>query len=220
MATKESNLTIKKHQSDNMEEKQRLDNLEDKSKSVDFSRRRFAKTGLAASGVILTLTSRPVLGNFGVCKSPSGFLSGNASGRLYETACYGLSPGFWANHPEKWGDYDPGKYVINGPSVNTNDVGKWTGGTRFTDAFTGSLYFGEHTLMQVLWMTGVNDPYQIGAHSVAALLNASNGFTPPLDAMQVIDMFLEWELQGYYEPTAGVQWYGFDIVTYIQSTFS
>ncbi len=84
-----------------MKEKQSSEGLEDKTKFVDSSRRRFTKSGLAATGVILTLASRPVLAN-AVCKSPSGYASANTSSHIHEM-CFGNSPEYYANTPEAWG---------------------------------------------------------------------------------------------------------------------
>src|SRR5690606_27745011 len=67
---------------------------------VNQSRRRFGKSGLAVTGVLATLASRPVLGTDLVCKSPSGFLSGNLSTHGPAPVCAGRSPGYWKNH--KW----------------------------------------------------------------------------------------------------------------------
>lgn len=71
---------------------------------VDTSRRRFTRAGLSAS-VIMTLASRPALATH--C-SVSGGMSGNAS-MPHQSACHGLTPGFWKTHPEEWScGYEPG----------------------------------------------------------------------------------------------------------------
>lgn len=41
-----------------------------------------------------------------------------------------------------------------------------------------------------------------------------------LSEAQVVNIFNEWDLRGYFQPTAGVKWYGADIVTYLQSTMA
>lgn len=216
---KERNLTIKKHQKDNMEDKQSSESIEDITKSVDPSRRRFTKSGLAASGVILTLASRPVLAN-AVCKSPSGFLSGNTSTHI-EEMCFGNYPDYYANNPQAWlgTQYQPGTYNNQkensnsiGNSSSTNNVDKWVGGTQFQEAFTGSRRFPGRSMMQVLWM---GDP--MGVHLCAALLNAALGLTPPLTEAKIVDMCLEYETKGYFEPTAGVHWFEGDIIYYLES---
>ena len=67
-------------------------------------------------------------------------------------------------------------------------------------------------MMQVLWMNN-----EMGGHCVAALLNSALGLTPPLTEIKVVEIFLEYEMKGYFEPTAGVQWYGQDIIYYLNS---
>jgi hypothetical protein len=71
---------------------------------VNTSRRRFTQVGLSTS-VVMTLASRPAAASF--C-SHSGSMSGNLS-RPGGGTCYGLTPGYWKNHPESWScGYDPG----------------------------------------------------------------------------------------------------------------
>ncbi len=223
-----------------MKDKLQLDNLKDKTKSVDTSRRRFAKTGLAASGVILTLASRPVLANTLLCRSPSGFLSGNTSSHI-EQMCFGNYPDYYANHPEAWQGtrYEPGVYdstkssntnnnsnnnsnnsenssndksSTSGVAGGTNQVDKWVGGTPFQQAFPGSSQFPGRSMMQVLWMNN-----EMGGQCVAALLNSALGLTPPLTEIRVVEIFLEYETKGFFEPTAGVHWYSQDIIYYLNS---
>jgi hypothetical protein len=75
------------------------------------------------------------------------------------------------------------------------------------------------SLMQVLLLGGNLDPYQLGAHFVAALLNAEMGYTKDvLTVPAVKNMFNEWDMNGCYEPSAGIQWYAEDIVRYLQTT--
>lgn len=190
--------------------------------AVDESRRGFTKSGLAMSGVILTLASRPVMAC--TCKSPSGFLSGNVSAPNTTLKCYGLSPGYWKNHPEAWpSPYKAG--TCTGTVKVCSNPANWTtiGATKFASVFNcnnhGSIY-AKYTMFQVVSAGGGSvDPQELGAHIVAALLNARKGLTPVLTEAKVINMFNEWNQNGYFEPTAGVKWYGEDIVDYIVSTF-
>ena len=86
-------MTIQEYQSGEGKQQAPQD-TDDLVKSPDKSRRSFAKSGLVASGVLLTLSSRPVLGEL-VCTSPSGFESGNLSFHGTPIICAGLSPGYW-----------------------------------------------------------------------------------------------------------------------------
>ena len=80
-------------------------------------------------------------------------------------------------------------------------------------------------MMQVMIMSdgnnpwGLSDPDNLGMHIVAALLNAKAGLTPVLSETQVINMWNEWVSNGFFEPTANVQWSSAQIVTYIKTTF-
>jgi len=205
-----------------MNDKQLYECVEDKTKSVDPSRRRFTKSGLAVSGVILTLASRPVLANFGVCKSPSGFLSGNVSAHGNPLLCYGHPPEWWGSNPGAWsGAYQPGTYNNSGEtSKSANEAGKWIGGTPFQTAFPGAISFEGYSMMQSLWLNAGEANQLVGAHCVAALLNAAASLTPALTETQIIDMFLEFEISGTYEPTAGFVWGEDEVITYIESTYS
>lgn len=187
--------------------------------AVDEARRRFSMSGLAVSGVVLTLASRPVLA--GQCLSPSGFQSGNVSHHGTPTTCSGRTPGYWGTHPEEWpSPYEPGECKSDKPGACMK-ADKWEDGTLFCSVFScsgnGSIYTGK-SMMQVILLGGGDDLQQLGAHIVSALLNAKKGWTPVLTEVQVIGMFNEWNLHGYFEPTAGVKWYAADIVTYLKTT--
>ncbi|TAN75820.1 MAG: hypothetical protein EPN14_08360 [Gallionella sp.] len=210
-------MKTKKQQEGEMENHNLPQNVAEQSKSVDESRRRFTKSGLAVSGVLLTLASRSALGNGFVCKSPSGFLSGNVSAHGTPQTCSGLTPGYWGNRPNGW----PLPYLPGTCHSQCSNVSGWTGGTIFSNVFNcngnGSIY-NTYTMMQVIWLGGGGDPYQLGAHIVAALLNARSGRTPVLTEAQVINIFNEWNQKGYFEPTVNVKWYEADIVYYLKTT--
>lgn len=172
--------------------------------SVDYhgpknaSRRRFGKSGLAASGVLITLASRPVLGTE-VCKSPSGFLSGNLSTHGPAPICKGRSPGYWKNHT-KW------------PIPNRTTC-------KFSSVFTcprGSPY-AKVTMLELLSHQSF-DSQNLGMHLVASYLNAVAGWTSFLTVQRIQSMFSEWSSRGYFEPTAGVRWDAAQIVDYLQLT--
>jgi len=225
-------MTINKHHNNEMGE-QHLphDELSDQPKLEDESRRRFTKSGLLVSGVLMTLASRPSLGGgtvYGagqVCKTPSGFLSGNISQHGTPPKCSGRTPGYWGTH-YTW----PSTYKT-GTCTNTQqeqDYKSWSTNncTMYKDSTLGFHCNGygsgylNYSMMQVILLGGVGDPYQIGAHCVAALLNARSGWTPVLTEAQVRNIFNEYNTKGYFQPTAGVKWYPADIVKYLQSTMT
>lgn len=188
----------------------------------DQTRRRLTGSALGASA-ILTLASSPVLGwtGGGQCLTPSGFASGNLSSHGTPPTCTGRTPGYWGTHPEAWlSPYSPGTCA---QSVNgTCKVWK-SDGTLFHPLFNGTTFIKNGkslTLMQVIWLQGNGDPYQLGAHIVAALLNARAGYTPVLTEGAVINIWNEYVAKGYFEPVAGVHWDGPTIVSYLQSTMT
>ncbi|HQT29846.1 MAG TPA: hypothetical protein PLE48_03275 [Thiobacillus sp.] len=197
--------------------------------TVDQSRRKLAGGAIGATA-ILTLASRPVLA--GVCESPSAAFSGNMSQHGTPITCSGLSPGYWKEKPNKWPvSYDPGSC-----SNQCNQVENWSAGTLFHPLFSGDNFIAyvdggrmavltSLSMMQVMQMSNGNNPWDLsdpdnlGAHIVAALLNAAAGLTPVLSESDVTNMWREWESQGYFEPVAGVKWKSKEIVDYIKSTF-
>ena len=207
--------------------------VEDANAPRNKSRRQFA---LAGSAVLLTVASRPVLANTAVCKSPSGFLSGNLSQHGTVKYSNGLTPGYWKNH-YGYGDW-PSPYVCGTlkDSKYCNSTDSWIDGesttTKCKDQFhttSKCLKYATYTkdghtyaysLMQVMWMGGTTDTYEFGAHMCAALLNAQKGLTSCLTVQNVKDMWNECDQKGYYEPTAGVKWYPDQCVTYLKSTMS
>ncbi len=210
-----------------MEEHHLPQDVANQTDSIDESRRRFTKSGLVVSGVLLTLASRPSLGGGFVCHTPSGFCSANLSTHGTQQYCSGLTPGYWGNwggsgpQPNKWpSPYSPGACKSGATGNSPSD---WSGGTPFKNVFNCSGYgsiYSSYSLMQVIWLTGGPDPNQLGSHIVAALLNAASGKTPALTVANVISIFNAWNQYGYYEPTAGVKWNGAQIVTYLLSTMS
>ena len=112
-------------------------------------------------------------------------ISGNMSGNMSQvndevcvTYVLGRTPGYWENHPEYWpnslglAQISPGICVdINGNSENCKT---FESGTFFDTCFPQNFYiqFDGLTLMDVIKLEGNTDPYQLGAHAVAALLNA------------------------------------------------
>jgi hypothetical protein len=165
---------------------------------VNESRRRFGMAGLAASGVLATLASRPVLGAE-VCKSPSGFLSGNLSTHGTPPVCAGRSPGYWKTH-------------TNWPIPNRTTV-------KFKSVFTcskASPYYNI-TMFNLLDPQSF-DQHNLGMHLVSAYLNAKAGWTPFLTVERIVSMWAELKLTGYFTPTAGVKWNAEQVVDYLKKT--
>ena len=116
------------------------------------SRRRLLQGALAATPVLLTVASKPVLA--GQLCAPSGFASGNVSTSDQPTACNGYSPGYWASKPG-----------VQWPSP-------YSRGQKFHSVFAGSI-FGTQTMMEVLTQGG-GGLKMLGRHCVAGILNADD----------------------------------------------
>jgi len=172
------------------------------------NRRRLLRGGLAAAPVLLTLASRPVLGQ--TCTSISGMMSGNTSspgGRA--VVCSGLSPSFWKQEQSftAW----PSPYV---PKSITGAVERKA--TMFHACFTGSQFNGK-SLLEVL-DPSTSDRTGMGRYAVAALLNAQAGKTPVLTVATVKNIWSECTSKGYYELSAGVRCYPKEIIAYLKTT--
>ncbi|TCS38585.1 hypothetical protein EDC30_102324 [Paucimonas lemoignei] len=190
-------MTIKDGQNKAKDNSASLANSGQQLTDAASSRRQFTKAGLGLSGVVLSLASRPVLGDV-VCKSPSGFLSGNASTHGPQPVCKGRSPGYWKNHKESW-------------PIATD--------TEFRRVFPASptSVYAKYTLLQLL-SPQKDDRQNLGMHLVAAYLNAISGWTPFLTTETIIAMFSEWQSKGTFSPTATVHWTSAEIVTYLKAT--
>src|SRR5471030_2339332 len=159
---------------------------------ADPLRRRFGRAGLGASGVLLTLACKPVLG--ATAQSPSGFLSANQSTHGRPEISNGRRPEYWCGGAH-W------------PIAPT---------TRFSQVF--SCGFG--TTLAGTIVPRADDPQQLACYLTAALLNARSGRTPFLREETLQAMFLEWRSRGYFSPTATVQWGAAEIVQYLRATQS
>lgn len=189
------------------------------------ARRRFTRAGLGASGVLMTLASQPGMAAT-VCASPSGSLSnGLQSSHKPDNplTCGGNSPGFYANNPSGW------------PS---NPVAT----LHFKDVFpvnASQAALGELSLLEVFktvdnknggkggkgaYKSEDIDPHNVASHVLAAYLNIQTKRSTVLTETQLRAIWHEFQFNGggklgYYSPTAGVKWYGDDIVAYLKTTF-
>ena len=205
---------------------------------VDPTRRRLTGAALAGSGVLLTLASRPVLAN-GVCLSPSGFQSGNLSRpSLGNLPCSGRTPGYWGEKNSiRRGDWaaassEPGKCTSNSGNCSLTEWHDANGNiaTKFCDVFpcSGQLAIYQYvpdsfpakkmSLMQVIHLNGSQDPYQLGAHLVAAYLNAKSGKNLMPSVPVVLAIASSLASSPTYSPAPGVTWNSEQVVRYLKTT--
>ena len=164
----------------------------------ETGRRRVLKAGLAAAPVIMSVSSRPVLATN--C-SVSGMLSGILSRPQY--ACRGLSPGYWGQHPLQW----PQPYLC-GTCAGGPMVGQHCQHNRYNNdgtgfhhplvGFAGNMY-PDLSMMQVVQLSGRRDRFQLGAHAVAALLNARK-FGAEVFGYSEKQILQLWEARAYSDP--------------------
>jgi len=172
------------------------------------SRRRLLQGGLASAPVLMTLISRPVLGQV---QTPSAFCSGNTSTPLASALLSsGRSATFW-KEGQNFSVWPAPFYptTVQGPGGHH--------ATLFDSVFTP--HFSGKTLLQVL-DEGGGPPHDVARDIVAALLNIAAGWTPVLTIPVVKGIWSEYITTGSFEPTAGIHWDHGQIVTYLQSTMS
>jgi hypothetical protein len=178
--------------------------------SPDPHRRRLIRSGLGAAPLLLTLVSRPVLGQ--QCFTPSGFISMPTSQHGETQVCLGRTPGYWKQeqHFEAW---PPPYHAISLPAYGGPIA------TQFIQVFAPSPYPAETTFLQVLEM-GDGPLNSLARHIVASVLNVASGWVTVLSVMRLQEMWSECVNTGYYEPTAGVKWTYDQMTAYLQSTMT
>jgi hypothetical protein len=171
-------------------------------------RRRLAKAGVGAVGVLWTLESRATVGQM-ICKSPSGALSGGLSSHYGPPpVCQGLSPGYWKNNTNGW------------PIPVTTmfaDVFYVPGdrGTCNTDTKDKSYLCS--TMLNLLSPQDF-DRYNLAMHTVATCLNIKSGKINFLSIETLLSMWYEVQTKGYYTPVPGVQWTPEQVKNYLEAT--
>jgi hypothetical protein len=159
---------------------------------ISPSRRRLLAGGFAGPVVVASALPRSVMA--GECVPASSFASINASRNVehIEYACtLGRTPGYWKN--SQWFAQWPTPF---------------TPATLFNDVFKGSTGYPGKTLLHVLQLMGGGRD-AVARHIVAALLNAKKGWTPaPVAGVSLVkQVWKSYDLNGYYEPSAGIKWY-------------
>lgn len=167
------------------------------------ARRRFTRTGLGGTGILLTLVSKPGMG--ATCTSASGFASGPASSHSPATQCTGKSPGYWHKASREW------------ERANLNPHAPF--GKVFTCSSTHTAPLAKYTLLKILNNAAVHvDRHNLARHIIAALLNARVLRVTQLPEDEVFEIWNSYNSTETYTPVAGKIWNGADIVFYLSST--
>jgi hypothetical protein len=171
-------------------------------------RRRLAKAGIGAAGVLWTLESRAAMGPM-ICKAPSGALSGGLSSQYGPApTCEGRSPGYWKNNTSAW------------PIPLTtmfSDVFYVVGNRGVCDSKTKDTNYLCSTMLNLLSPQDF-DRYNLAMHAVATYLNIKSGKISFLPIDTLLSMWTDVQINGYYIPTAGVQWTAEQVKNYLEAT--
>ena len=194
-----------------------------------LARRRFARVGAGATGVLMTLSSPSGMAQVACVSSSAAASHAVAYTHAPEAAatCDGKSPGFYKNNPDQWPAMIPSNTTL-----------------KFGDVFAVNANYaqlGSMTLMQVFEVGNgggngggkdkgkggtaplINldpDPENVGSHFLAAYLNLKSDRADVLDEATLKRMWREYMDTGgghigYYQPSAKVKWYGKDLVHYL-----
>jgi hypothetical protein len=203
---------------------------------VNTSRRRFTRLGLGASGVVMTLASRSVLAQ-SACKSPSGFLSNNASAHTDPAVCTGSDPAGWSASTS-WPIDEKTTFVSVFGSTTAASWTKKINNKSFFDAELSTTTpwspsssnsgnngqsakangIGSETDATMREVLNSDTTPQVVKYLIAAYLNAISGRNAFPTTQQVLEIYREWSSNGRYEVSAGIFWYDGDILQYLQST--
>jgi hypothetical protein len=179
-------------------------------------RRRLMQGGLGSAPLLMTLVSRPVLGQQ-QCFSPSGFVSMPTSQHGNPIICRGRTPGYWkqTQHFNAWPcPYRPvARKTAPCPGAATPFFKNGGNGGVFTPAGP----YASMTFLDVL-NQGSGPPHNVGRHIVAALLNAKAGLSTVVSIPVILGIWTQFATMGFYEPTAGVQWDHNQITAWLEST--
>ncbi len=196
--------------------------------TVNETRRRLAKAGLAAPAVMGVLASRPVLGASDYRCTISGQISGNLSrpGDAIDCGTLGRSPGYWKNHTGLWPGVSPHAY-FNSIFADAYCYKQINDNTTELASCSNSEYSPNPTLLQVLQatggMNGIPHP-ALGRAAVASYLNAlafSTSNPPyPLTPDRVVAMFNAVYNGGTYEVAPGVAWNASQVLAYFESLYN
>ena len=160
-------------------------------------RRRLAKAGLGAAGVLWSLQSHSALAS-NLCATPSAFGSAglNSSNRT-EVACTPLSPSSWC-----------GQYSWPcSKSQKFGDVFECRGDVKTA--------FGGSTLLEVMKFNK-HDRIKLGCHLAAAYLNVKSGRMTTLDVPTLKRMWLELTYGSrLFKVSANKVWSAEDVVFYL-----
>jgi len=164
------------------------------------TRRRLAKAGVGAAGILWTLESKATFNQGMTCAPPSGSLStGLKSSYGQRSTCQGWPPKVWRTLGHFWPCSDKVMFASVFPCRGNN-----------------KLTYGKMSMLDIL--EGKHfDSYGIGAELVAAYLNVLSRKISFLTEERVIDMWMQIQ-RGGYQAAPGVVWNAQQLKYYLSST--
>lgn len=164
------------------------------------ARRRLAKAGIGAAGVLWTTQSHATMSRMTCVSASAAYSAGLNSNYANSTppACAGKSPGYWKNHG--WPIPRDRQFDSVFPCSFTN--GSTYGCASLYDLVCGASF----------------DKYNLGMHLVATYLNVLSGRIGFLSERTLIQMWNQLQSSGYYQPAKGVYWSAEQTKRYLEST--
>jgi hypothetical protein len=167
------------------------------------ARRRFARAGATASGVLLTLQSAPAMAQV-ICTAPSGSLSNGPTSTqpgVGTATCQGVQPSGWASTTKTW----PGNFTKN---------------TRFGDMYTCGGTLANTKLIDLLTKVNASpDINEVAKYMIAAKLNVLALKSSFQNVGMLNTIWAEFLKNNSYVPMAGVAaWDAAKLVDYFNRT--
>jgi hypothetical protein len=171
------------------------------------ARRRFAKAGAGATGVVLTLYSQPGMACTYCGISPSAAISavgqnkaiGTLSHKGAAAVCTGLPPSTWCSASAWPSSCSPNDFFHN-----------------YFSCDPASEYYKQSC--KTILSGASCDSTKMGQYMMAAYLNVVSGRVNFLSVKALTDAWNSWVANGYYEPLKGQRWYANEIVAYLYGT--
>lgn len=169
------------------------------------SRRRFARAGAGAGGVLLTLVSQPGLA-CEVCRTPSGYQSTKgatgAQSKAAQVTCTGKGPNHWKTNG--WPS-----------SCKSNN----TFGTYFDCSRSGAKAYSAIKCMDILTpANNSGDKGQVAKYLMASYLNVLSGKSTFITTTTLNNIWRDYASNSTYTVMAGVKWTSYDILDYLRRT--
>jgi hypothetical protein len=176
------------------------------------ARRRFARAGAGATGVILTLQSQPAMATYRTCVAPSGFTSATTSLTPTRACTNNEDPSYWESYPRKWSS----RAFVEHTEL-FGSYFKYGGG--YQSLAELSLY---DVLCRKSEKVIAADPSGISRLCVAAWLNArmNQQSAAVLTPERVVDIWKQYAEKGEFAPEPkATPWQGSYIFSYLRTTF-